>query len=171
MASAIFLPNHAIAANERVQISLKGQISSKCGLSQMISDLPLGIGGDHAQTSSAALDFTIDCNAPFIYGLSSANGALTFRGGARGNARLAANQLPYTIELTVQTNDDGAISSTCNSTELHSALSMTGACLIDSGQSIATDQKGRIVLRWVAGKPLLAGDYADGLSILINAKN
>lgn len=170
-ASAICLPSQAAAADERVRIGLRGQISAKCGLSEIKHSIPLQIGGSQRQASSTELDFTIDCNAPFIYGLSSANGALVFRDAKGNKADRAAHHLPYRLELTVPTNDGGIISGVCHSGELEAAAPNAGGCAIDSGQSIATGQKGRIVLRWDGAPSLLAGDYSDGLSIVINTKN
>lgn len=168
--SAVILPGFAVPLNKSVQIGLRGQISAKCSLSHIGSMPLLRIAGNPSQAQSAALDFIVNCNAPFVYGLSSENGALVFR-SAGDKARNPTNHLPYRIELTLPTNDGGAISSTCDSADLAKAGLAAGACTADSGQAIATAQKGRIVLRWQPGQTLLSGDYSDGLNIQINAKN
>ncbi len=71
----------------KVAIGLQGHISPKCGLSDVAGQLDFGVGGTGRASRSAAVDFTIDCNTPFIYRLSAQEGAMRLQGSDPARAQ------------------------------------------------------------------------------------
>ena len=147
----------------KVAIGLQGHISPKCGLSDMAGQLDFGTGG---ASRSAAIDFTIDCNTPFIYRLSAQEGAMRLQGSGS-----APNEprLPYEIRLTIPTDDGGTLQAGCGG-EMLSASAAAG-CLADSGNAIATRQRGQLVVEMIPiAKGPVEGRYADELKITVTLK-
>ena len=153
----------------KVAIGLQGHISPKCSLSDMAGQLDFGSGGSGRASRSAAVDFTIDCNTPFIYRLSAQEGAMRLQGSSPGASEAHA-RLPYNISLTIPTDDGGALRAGCGSEVLSADASGRG-CDADSGQAIATHRRGQILVSLRSGSELpKAGSYTDNLDIGLSVK-
>jgi hypothetical protein len=160
---------HLRAEASKVTIGLQGRISPKCSLSDMTRKLEFGsVGGTGRASRSAAVDFTIDCNTPFIYRLSAQEGAMRLQGS--GSARSAAQmRLPYDISLTIPTDDGGTLISRCNSDRLRADTRQ--ACDAESGNAVATRKHGQMVVNLLAAaKGQIEGYYADNLEIVLTVK-
>lgn len=153
-------------------LTLEGEVAPSCAVEFANGTLSLG------DTLPAALDgtasFSVDCNAPFEYALGSANGAL----GHDASTALATgsdamgDSVPYTATITIPL-EDGAptqIADVCASADLTGA---TPACsFTDSGTAVAIDETGTLrVTTTAASEPLLAGGYADTLTLTVTVKN
>jgi hypothetical protein len=161
---------HLRAEASKVTIGLQGRISPKCSLSDMTGKLDFGsVGGTGRANRSAAVDFTIDCNTPFIYRLSAQEGAMRLQGS--GPAPSAAHiRLPYDISLIIPTDDGGTMRAGCGSEALSTDASGRG-CNADSGQAIATHRRGQILVSLRSGPKLpRSGNYTDNLEIGLSVK-
>ena len=152
----------------KVAIGLQGHISPKCSLSDIAGQLDFGVSGIGRTSRSAAVNFIIDCNTPFIYRLSAQEGAMRLQGSGPASNEAHA-RLPYDISLTIPTDDGGTLRAGCGS-EMLSANAAAG-CLADSGNAIATRQRGQIVVNMtpIARGPA-EGRYADELEITVTVK-
>ena len=152
----------------RVSIGLQGRISPKCGLSDMAGQLDFGKAGTGRESRSAALDFTIDCNTPFIYRLTAQDGAMRLQGS--GSSPSAAHmRLPYDVSLTIPTDDGGTLKAGCRSEVLSAEVSGRG-CIADSGHAITMYKRGQISVSLRSGFGLAAGNYIDNFVIGLSVK-
>lgn len=161
---------HLWAEASKVTIGLQGHISPKCSLSDMTGKLDFGsVGGTGRANRSAAVDFTIDCNTPFIYRLSAEEGAMWLHGTSSAPST-AHVRLPYDISLTVPTDDGGTLRAGCGSEALSTDVSGRG-CNADSGQAIATHRRGQILVSLRSGSELpRAGNYKDDIRVELSVK-
>ncbi|MGF1618986.1 MAG: hypothetical protein ACFCUR_00050 [Rhodomicrobiaceae bacterium] len=153
---------------DRVAIELRGRIEPKCSLSDMDGELRFAIGADRGRDQSAAPGFTIDCNTPFISRLSADHGAMRRQsaGGASEDGRL---QLPYRVSLTIPVQGGGTLSAKCDSATLGAAGA--GWCEADSGQQIAINKRGRILVKFpVSVEQPMEGQYTDNMRIEVTMK-
>ena len=159
----------ALAADaSKVAIGLQGHISPKCSLSDMAGQLDFGSSGIGRASRSAAVDFTIDCNTPFIYRLSAQEGAMRLQGS--GPASEAHTILPYNIGLTIPTDDGGTLKAGCGSEALVTGTPGRG-CDADSGHAIATHRRGQILVSLRSGSELpRAGSYTDNIQVGLSVK-
>ena len=153
----------------KVTIGLQGHISPKCGLSDMSGQLDFGKAGMGRESRRATVDFTIDCNTPFIYRLSAQDGAMR-RQGSGPAANPAHARLPYDVSLTIPTDDGGTLRASCGS-EVLSADSSGRGCGVDSGHAIATHRRGQILVSLRSGSESpRPGGYTDNLEIGLSVK-
>jgi spore coat protein U-like protein len=158
------------AEASRVSIELLGQIAPKCGLSGADGQLDFGSVGAVAGRQERAIAFTVDCNTPFTYAMSSTNGEMRGESGASGAAG-PSGRLPYQVLLTIPTDNGGTLRKSCDSTQLASTSGQGAACEADSGEATSMGRAGALTVSWgAAGRPPLAGQYSDNLRISITPK-
>lgn len=168
--AAVVLKGDAVADTREVTITLQGQIVPKCGVSGAAGQLdfgPLGMGGARQER---ALAFTINCNTPFTYGMSSASGEMRHQGGAAAVAGGLTGRFPYQVLVTIPTDDGGTLRKSCDSAQLARPPGPLGGCVADSGEATATSKTAALTVSWTAGGLLLAGSYTDELFIRVGAK-
>ena len=152
----------------KVTIRLQGHISPKCGLSDMSGQLDFGKAGIGRESRRATVDFTIDCNTPFIYRLSAREGAMRLQSSDPA-ANPAQARLPYDVSLTIPTDDGGTLRASCGSDRLRADTAQ--ACDADSGNAVATRQRGQMVVNLTpAARGPVEGRYTDNLEIILTAK-
>jgi hypothetical protein len=160
----------AAAQASLVTIELQGQIAPKCGLSGMAGQLDFGPVSNFAARQERAVSFAIDCNAPFVAALTSANGEMRLREGAAGAAGFAA-RFPYQVLMTIPTDDGGTLRTLCDSAALGSAANVPG-CQGDSGETTAMGKTAALTVSWgPIAAPLIAGHYFDDLRISVGSKD
>jgi hypothetical protein len=158
------------ADGNRVSIELQGQIAPKCGLSGADGRLDFGSLGAAGARQERALAFTVNCNTPFIYAMSSTNGEMRGQSGTAGAAGLLG-RFPYQVELTIPTDDGGTLRKSCDSTQLAGASGQGAGCEAESGETTSMGKTAALTVSWdPVGGPLLAGQYADDLRISVAAK-
>lgn len=159
-------PASALAADE-VKINLEGTITPSCALSGVATSAALG---NLAAASGAPVTvaFTVDCNAPFKYALSSVNGALKHQtiGSAPSGFEIVRE---YSVRTQIATNSGAGIDQTCTSASIK-----TGAvtcAFTNSGTAVAIGKAGSLALSWTAGgQPLVAGTYQDTLTLTVSVQ-
>lgn len=158
------------AEASRVSIELQGHIVPKCGMSGANSRLDFGSLSMAAARQERAIAFTVDCNTPFTYALSSANGEMRGQSEAAGAAGLLS-RFPYQVLLTIPTDDGRTLRKSCDSAQLISASGQAAGCEADSGQTTSMGKTGVLKVSWEpAGGRLLAGKYSDDLRISVGVK-
>ena len=166
---ATIVHGQVFADASKVTIGLQGHISPKCSLSDMSGKLDFGVSGAGRASRSAAVDFTIDCNTPFIYRLSAQEGAMRLQGSGPAPSETHA-LLPYDVSLTIPTDDGGTLNARCDGEALRANASGRG-CDADSGQAIVTHRRGQILVSLRSGSELpRAGSYTDNIQIGLNVK-
>lgn len=165
LAGACLLAMPAAQAGSSGTITVQGDVPENCEIRSIPSTVDLG---ELSQSSSEAIAFDFSCNAPFAYSLTSQNGALehTTRSGVIG----FATSLGYGLDISLPTDGVG-ISDSCTSAEIE--LGSVTCSFSDSGTDIALNKTGGLTLNWSvpapgAGTPLLAGNYADSLTLTIS---
>jgi hypothetical protein len=131
--------------------------------------LTFTIGADRGRDQSAALGFTINCNTPFIYRLSADHGAMRLQGTGAGpdDGHL---QRPYRVSLTSPVQGGGTLSARCDSATLGAAAS--GSCEADSGDRIAINKRGQILVNLPAGaEQPMEGQYTENMRIEVTVKH
>jgi len=153
------------AAGSSGEVTLQGVVAEDCWIDNVPATVHLG---DLGQSSSDAIPFDFSCNAPFQYSLTSQNGALVhvMQSGVTG----FASQLGYAVDVSLPTDTGAGIADTCASSEI--AAGAVTCSFSDSGADIALNKTGSLTLSWTApargaATPLLAGDYADSLTLTI----
>ncbi len=115
---------------------------------------------------TAELSFGIDCNEPYEITIRSANGGL--KRPAEGDLRGFTNLVPYEVSLRVVGGGAPLVSGWCPSAQL--TVGAAGACMRTSSEG-RTAVKARATASWrlrpEAGRPLVAGRYADDVVITI----
>jgi hypothetical protein len=153
------------ALSDQARIELRGEIAPRCAFHGIGSTLDLGTVGQAASVSQRALAFQISCNTPFNYGLASASGAMRHETAQAGGSPLQA-EFPYTADLTIATDDGGALHLACGGGAL------TAGCQGDSGESTALDKDASLTVSWTAGAgQLLAGRYTGDIELRLSARN
>ena len=156
------------AMSDSVRIGLRGQIPPKCALSGMAGAVTFDIGSIERE-HKAALEFTIDCNTPFIYNVSARDGAMLLQGARRSPAATSPT-LPYRISLIIPTNDGGTLRADCGGAALSLKADARG-CAADSGYAVAMKQRGQLfVVLSRAAERRAAGNYTDNLEITLSVK-
>ncbi len=140
-----------------VSIELQGQIKTECRLTAVAPTVDLV---QMTKSGTRTVDFGLYCNAPFRYAVRSREGGLRNSGHTIVRAPFTA-LIPYVLRVSILT-DAGGISDTCGSAQLTGG----GSCAIsDSGQGIAIAQTGSLAFSWSVPQELLAGDYADVVTL------
>lgn len=161
-------PSAASDGSDRVRVQLQGHIPPKCSLSNMAGRLNFDAGGV-GQARSGSLGFTIDCNTPFIYRLSAQQGAMQLQGSGEA-ANTARVRLPYSVSLTIPTDDGRTLNAECGG-EMLSGDDRAPVCDADSGHSVAMNKRGQMVVSMSRpAQTAPAGAYTDDLQIILALK-
>jgi spore coat protein U-like protein len=160
---------HLRAEASKVTIGLQGRIAPKCSLSDMTGKLDFGsVDGTGRASRSAAVDFTIDCNTPFIYRLSAQEGAMRLQGSVPAPSA-AHMRLPYDISLIIPTDDGGTLRRDCNRDMLKAGT--VQGCLADSGSAVAILQRGQMAVSLLpTSEKVPQGEYTDNIQITLSVK-
>ena len=167
----IFPLSGAVNAQETLTMTVEGEVAPSCSFE--FTDDSLTLEGDLPGALSGTASFMVDCNTPFAYSLISANGALAHDGSMQlaSTSDMIAGFVPYSVTTTIplEDGDTPEISDTCDSADI---LDGVGGCsLTDSGTSIALDKTGTVEISAPAtGGPLLAGEYADTLTLTVTVQ-
>lgn len=162
-----------LGAPTELRIDLKGRVAARCDLTTppVVSGvLPVYRAG---QTEAG---FKIDCNAPFILRVRSAEGGFASVHPTPGIETLA----PYELAVAVRTDDGFQDLGWCDAAALTEGAA-TGCGYApgspgrgwSSGDATAIDQTGTVRLRWdekTTGAPLL-GDYRDTIVIELEVRS
>ncbi len=161
-------PSAAGDGSDRVRIGLRGHIPPKCSLTGMAGRLNFDAGGIGREGRGGTLGFTIDCNAPFIYGVSARHGSLRLSGSSDA-AHSAERHVPYHVSLTIPTEDGGTLRTECGG-EMLIGTSVVRGCSADSGNAVAMSRRGQMVVSLSRETQVPAGSYADDLEINLALK-
>lgn len=171
-AAAASSPTTIVGDPQTLTVDLTGQVPGRCGFSTPPADHP--VLGNLAAAGSLTLSFAVDCNTPFRVRAVSANGGLK-TGSATADG--FTNLLDYSLRLQLAT-DAGGIDATCNADALVSAA---GGCAyygatagegLSSGQGVALNASGALKFGWTTSpQRLVAGDYSDTLTIVVEARS
>jgi hypothetical protein len=147
--------------NNKVDVHLKGSVRPTCEVAGRRSSVttPVNVGNVNTP-GSTAIDYPVNCNAPFAYEISSRYGGLQRR-------RLINGERPkriYNVNVNIPT-DIGAINDTCASDTIK-AGSVTCA-LSDSGDGVALDQQAHLTVSWDGTPQLPGGKYTDRLTFTV----
>ncbi len=149
-------------AEDQVQLELIGTREPRCGIADLEGHLDLG-RLDRAGTST--ITFTVDCNTPFGYALTSRHGSLVPLSAPSGDAEAA---VAYQVATHIQTSGGLPLSDACPSASL---LEETQSCtLSNSGNAIALSEPASITVSWQASgtRVLPAGLYEDYLTLVLS---
>lgn len=174
-------------AAESVQLNLSATIEKSCSVDRN------GTGGNTATLDSddgtVRVEFTIDCNAPFVYSLTSDEGGLVYTGtdSVGNNSDTILTQVDYSTQFKVTGLQDGnktEIEQSCSSSSLGikdgagdpaPECSSSSASFEDSGTAVAIGQTATLDIsidNWVnglvSGNPLMAGTFRDELILTIS---
>lgn len=159
-----------------IEIDVAGTIPVRCGSAQP-QTFPVD-PGDLNQAGSLEFPFDVDCNAPFVVGVASTNGA---RVGGQDDGSGFAFRKTYSVGLSVETDAGQLTTPDC----LSSALAMeapVGDCAfrgvlpgegLSSGEATAIRRSGRLTVDWTAGgdgRRLASGRFQDTLTITLGAR-
>ena len=169
LAASVFGGDLAADAS-RVAIELQGQIAPKCGLSGADGQLAFGSLGAAGARQERVIAFTVDCNTPYTYAISSAHGEMRVQDEVAGTAGLIS-RFPYRVLLTIPTDDGGTLRKNCDSAQLANISGQRSGCEAESGETTSMGKTGALTVSWdAAGGPLVAGHYSDDLRISVAAK-
>ena len=131
----------------------------KCGISGAAGQLDFGPLGTGAARQERALAFTVNCNTPFTYGMTSANGEMRHQSAAAGSGEMAAC-FPYQVAVTIPTDDGGTLRKSCDSAQLGGGSGPAAGCVVESGEATSMGKTAALTVSWDrAGGTLLAGSY------------
>lgn len=154
----------ALAADQ-VTINLTGTITPACALSGIN---PTAALGNVAAAGAVSIPFTIDCNAPFTYALSSANGGLAHQSVTTASGGFAI-AVPYAVQTVIATNSGAGIDQTCTSASIKTGA--VSCAFTNSGTAVAIQKAGSLGLTWAASSlPLVAGTYQDTLTLTVSVQ-
>lgn len=160
---------HLRAEASKVTIGLQGHIAPKCGLSGADGKLDFGPIGRAGGRQERAIAFTVDCNTPFTYSMSSANGEMG--NGSTTPDPAKTRRFPYQVLLTIPTDDGGTLRKSCDSAHLTGGSSHVARCEVESGEETSMGKIANLTVSWDAtSSPLLAGHYSDDLRISVGSK-
>lgn len=184
---ALLVTGSQLNAAESVQLNLSATIEKSCSIDRN------GTGGNAAtldrNDGTVSVEFTIDCNTPFIYSLSSDEGGLVYTGTEKlgTNSDTILTKVNYTTRFQVTGLQDGnknAIGQSCSSETLGikdgagdpaPECTSSNASFEDSGTSVAIGQTATLdvsIDNWanglVDGNPLMAGTFQDELILTIS---
>lgn len=150
-------------AHEDLSVTVKGHLRPSCQVSNEKPTLTLG---ELSRAGSASVSFSISCNAPFHYALSSRNGSLVHRAGVMAKPPFFSS-LPYTVTYKLGTSA-GFIVDACPSSNMVGTLT---SCSGRSGpNAVAIQQSVTVGFSWdPAGSFPIAGSYNDVVTITLSA--
>lgn len=155
--------------NQEVIVEISGWIKRKCSLKNVPHLVNLG---NLTKKSSHRIEFTINCNAPFQYGISSKGGALVNLPTWKSSKSKKKIELPYHLKINILT-DEGIIVDECASDTLPRVIGGAGTCLFsDSGKGVAINKAMSLNFSWNLDHKnnIAAGKYRDQLSIWVGLK-
>lgn len=165
-AAVVFGAGVAARASNHVQVEVRGVIEKECSIIRGRSasvDFSLG---DISSSGSKEISYTINCNTPFKYSITSENGGLQ-------NSKIIQTapgfevRLPYNIAVHIPT-DDVIIDDHCASETVR--IGHVACQFSDSRNGIAVDSQARVTMTWIQQKQLAAGRYFDNIVLTIAAK-
>lgn len=162
-----------LGASSELRIDLKGRVAARCDLVA-----PPMFGGvlSVQRAGQTEAGFKIDCNAPFIMRVRSAEGGFASVNPTPGIQPLA----PYELSVAVHTDEGRQDLGWCAAAAL--TADVASACGYapgaagggwSSGEATAINQTGSVRLRWnepANGAPLL-GDYRDTIVIELEVRS
>lgn len=188
LAVGLLMPVRAFAADDaQVKIDVTATVSERCGISRDAEGAP-AVVPNLETAQSMRFGFDIDCNTPFVIGVSSENGALVLTSDAKPTTpQLASSVLDdgfasrklYDVALAIDTDGDSIKTDTCSSADLTGG----GRCAFygreagsgqSSGKRTAIRRKGAVLVSWQAndGKARrAAGLYRDTLTIVVGPRS
>ena len=179
----------SFASESSVELELTATIAASCSLGRAVGDPDVGsIASDPesvvlADDGTATINFTIDCNSPFTYSLSSTNGALKNSDAQVGtNSDMMLTEVPYETTFEVLGLQDGSstsMSQTCSSASFKSDLAdpkcnSGGDDFANSDTAVAIDTTASLTIQLdggnytpplLDGAPLMSGDFEDTLTL------
>jgi hypothetical protein len=166
-AAAGILAGGSFAAN-KVTVTLQGTITPECAITGNNTASP--DIGDITKPGSKETNFTVNCNTPFRYRLTSLNGGFQHEaaGAGAGAAKGFTTSVPYNVAVVIPT-DDIPIRDTCGSASIKAG--QITCPFSDSRNGIAIDATARVTMAWTPPREaLLAGQYSDRLTFTVEAK-
>ena len=149
----------AYNGNKSVKLTLQGDVSPRCGIVKAPgATLDLG---DLRGRGGKTIDFTIDCNEPVAYTLTSRNGELrnVDLKGLRSPAGFA-DRVAYDVAVISEIGFGGDTR--------HESGDLAGAGQGRASTDVAFEQNLSLALSWDAAGDLMAGRYEDVLTLKIN---
>jgi hypothetical protein len=153
----------AAVSKNAARVELAGRITPACTLTLAAGQVTLG---DISRPGSGEANYTVNCNAPFTY-------TLTSRYGAFQNVNVtspppgAVARVPYTVHVHIPT-DDVTISDHCDSGAIQAGR--TVCAFSNSRNGIAINRTARLTLAWKPLPRLVAGTYGDTLTLMLSAQ-
>jgi hypothetical protein len=162
-----------LGSSTELRIDLKGRVEARCDL---VAPPMLGGVLSMQRAGQAEAGFKIDCNAPFILRVRSAEGGFASINPTPGIETLA----PYQVSVAVRTDQGLQDLGWCDAAALtESATTGCGYAPAaaargwSSGDATAINQTGSVRLRWdqsTDGSPRL-GDYRDTIVIELEVRS
>lgn len=181
--AAVSLSTHVQAGTlvDTVKVEVSATVPPRCGFKQPPASMTSAPSIETAQ--SIALDFILDCNAPFAIGVQSSNGALAFQ-GTRDNSGFAFEK-DYRVALSMATTVGEVSAPPCEAARLTATTPQAERCHIhsstpgqgglSSGEGFAVNEAGRVTVSWGSregGQPRpAAGTYQDTLTIVLGVRS
>jgi len=154
-------------AASKVTVHIEGDIAPECAINgaQSAVGFPLDFG-DITKPGSKTLAVTVNCNAPFQYGLEAQFGAMTNVSAAEAPNGFVA-VVNYDVAIYIPT-DGPAISDRCAGENLRAG--QVRCRFSNSGDSIALGSQALLTITWnpQRGVPL-TGNFVDRLTIMVAA--
>jgi hypothetical protein len=173
--SVCLVPTPVMATDDALKIAVNATIAERCGITADDSVSTPGTANLDVATT-LKFGFTLDCNTPFVIGVSSANGALLMQDSGDG----FATAKDYAVALDVETDGTRLTTGACAA----SALTNTaGRCPffgtspgegIRSGRRTAIGRRGSVIVSWPGGEGPVrraAGLYQDVLIVVVGVKS
>jgi hypothetical protein len=156
----------AARANDQVQIEIRGMVAKECSISgggrfQFVVDL-----GHLTESGSKKLEYSLNCNTPFRYQITSRYGAFRNHDNIKLTKRFD-RVIPYKVSVVIPT-DDVIINDSCESDTIK--VGHVTCQLSDSRKGVAIDEQIQVVLSWIIQTPLVTGRYSDELTLKVIAK-
>ncbi len=171
-----------VAMAQSVTVDIEGTLAASCNL----SNLPIGVQnlGDLNAAGSKVLNFTVDCNAPFAYAITSGNLGLKYASAQENVIASSAGfetLIPYTISTNFQTDGaafgdnslEAANLTVANATNCVGVTYSSACPFANSGtNAAATGKNASLTVNWngINTKPRLAGSYSDTVTITVRVK-
>lgn len=169
-------------ANEKTTLKLSASIAKSCTLTRTGAGFATpDIATLSTQTGSIVVDFTINCNSPFKYSLTSSNGALTNTkappAGANSDPMLTRVNYNTTFKVALEDGNKTEIDQVCTSSSL--ALGKpscnSSAGFSDSGTSVAINKQASLKVELdgtyessaLDSIPLMSGTFEDSLTLKV----
>jgi hypothetical protein len=167
------------AVSDSVSFDLSASIANHCSLTRVGTNTsPESV---ILANGSVSLNFTLNCNSPFKYSLSSGNGFLKYTGmnpTISGNSDIILKEAPYktTFKATLEDGDIAEINQICESAYLKASPARCNSSndFATSGTSVAINKSASLTISLdnynpplLGGQPLLAGTYQDTLTLRV----